>query len=57
MHEDFSGRTFSITASDGKPAFTGCLAWGLERWVLAGFTQHGFDPSRWPGSLRAEVWG
>lgn len=57
LHEDFFGRTFSITASDGKPAFTGCLAWGLERWVLAGFTQHGFDPSRWPGSLRAEVWG
>jgi seryl-tRNA synthetase len=57
LHEDFFGRTFAITASDGKPAFTGCLAWGLERWVLAGFTQHGFDPTRWPASLRAEVWG
>jgi seryl-tRNA synthetase len=55
LHEDFFGKTFSITASDGKPAFTGCVAWGLERWVLACFTQHGFDPSRWPADVRARV--
>lgn len=57
LHEDFFGKTFTITASDSQPAFTGCLAWGLERWVLAGFTQHGWEPSRWPSSLRADVWG
>ena len=33
LHESFFGKTFSITASDGQPAFTGCLAWGLERWI------------------------
>jgi seryl-tRNA synthetase len=55
LHENFFGKTFSITASDGQPAFTGCVAWGLERWVLACFTQHGFDPSRWPSDVRGRV--
>ena len=55
LHENFFGKTMSITASDGQPAFTGCVAWGLERWVLACFTQHGFDPSRWPADVRARV--
>jgi seryl-tRNA synthetase len=57
LHEDFFGRTFEISASDGQCAFTGCLAWGLERWVLALFTQHGLTPTRWPEALRATVWG
>jgi len=57
LHEDFFGRAFEITASDGQYAFTGCLAWGLERWVLALFTQHGLTPARWPEALRATVWG
>lgn len=57
LHEDFFGRTFGITASDGQCAFTGCLAWGLERWVLALFTQHGLTSARWPEALRETVWG
>ena len=56
LHENFFGKTFDITASDGNPVFTGCAAWGLERLVLALFTQHGFEPARWPESLRADVW-
>ena len=55
LHENFFGKTMSIIASDGQPAFTGCVAWGLERWVLACVTQHGFDPSRWPADVRARV--
>jgi hypothetical protein len=51
LHENFFGQTFSITAG-GAPAFTGCTAFGIERWVLAMFTQHGFEPARWPASLR-----
>lgn len=51
LHENFFGQTFSITAG-GEPAYTGCTAFGIERWVLAMFTQHGFEAGRWPGSLR-----
>jgi seryl-tRNA synthetase len=56
LHEDFFGRAFDITSSDGQAANTGCVAWGLERWVLALFTQHGFEPARWPEALRGKVW-
>jgi seryl-tRNA synthetase len=55
LHENFFGRTFRFTGRDGQPGFTGCAGWGLERWVLAGFTQHGFDPARWPAALRQDV--
>jgi len=54
LHENFFGQTFSITAGN-EPAFTGCTAFGIERWVLAMFTQHGFEPRRWPDSLRGGV--
>jgi hypothetical protein len=56
LHENFFGKTFIIGGSDGNPVFTGCAAWGLERLVLALFTQHGFDKARWPESLRSDVW-
>jgi seryl-tRNA synthetase len=57
LHENFFGKTFRITADDGQPAFTGCVGWGLERWVLAGFAQHGYDKSRWPPSLAPQIFG
>jgi seryl-tRNA synthetase len=57
LHESFFGKTFGITAGDGQPAFTGCVGWGLERWVLACFTQHGFDRDGWPEALRARIFG
>jgi seryl-tRNA synthetase len=56
LHENFFGKTFEIGGSDGNPVSTGCAAWGLERLVLALFTQHGFDKERWPESLRSDVW-
>jgi len=55
LHENFFGKTFDISTADGEPAFTGCVAWGLERWVLAAFTQHGYEPARWPASIRGEI--
>jgi seryl-tRNA synthetase len=55
LHEGFFGQTFDICLDDGSPVFTGCTAFGLERWVLAVFTQHGLDPERWPAALRAEL--
>ena len=34
-HEDHFGRAFGISLSDGSPANTACVAFGLERWELA----------------------
>lgn len=56
LHEDYFGRAFDIACAD-RPAFSGCTAWGLERWVLAFFAQHGFEAGRWPVALRAHVFG
>jgi acyl carrier protein len=34
-HEDHFGRAFGISLPDGSPAYTACVAFGLERWELA----------------------
>ena|SRR5947209_171068 len=46
-HQDFFGRSFDIQV-DGAAAHTGCLAFGLERLVLAFVAQHGIDETHWP---------
>jgi seryl-tRNA synthetase len=55
LHDQFFGTRFGITAADGQPATTACAGVGIERWVLAVFSQHGLDPARWPEALRAAV--
>jgi seryl-tRNA synthetase len=39
FHRNFFGDRCGITTSDGEPAFTGCVAFGLERWLHA-LTDH-----------------
>ena len=43
LHETFFGRRFGITAADGGPAWSGCVAFGLERWLLAVVAQGQLD--------------
>lgn len=47
-HELFFGETFGISLADGTPAWTGCVAFGLERWLLAILATHGLNPPDWP---------
>ena len=47
-HENFFGKAFDIRLVDGSPAASGCVAFGLERWLLAFLVQHGPDPVLWP---------
>jgi len=51
-HQDFFGRHLNITLSDGSPAHTGCVAFGLERCAYAFLAQYGFDKSKWPDIIR-----
>jgi seryl-tRNA synthetase len=39
FHRNFFGDRCKITTADGEPAFTGCVAFGLERWLHA-LTDH-----------------
>lgn len=47
LHEDHFGAAFQIER-DGTPAVTGCVAFGIERWVYALTHRHGADPAGWP---------
>jgi acyl carrier protein len=51
-HLDFFGRRFEIRLASGAIAHTGCVAFGLERWVLAFLAQHGTDDRAWPFRAR-----
>jgi hypothetical protein len=53
FHRNFFGETFGISIG-GQAAFSGCVAFGLERWLWALLARHGTDPSRWPEL--DEVW-
>jgi seryl-tRNA synthetase len=47
FHHDLFGNAFGIRRS-GTPAYSGCVGFGLERWLYAVATQHGPDPREWP---------
>ncbi|MEO8587694.1 MAG: aminoacyl--tRNA ligase-related protein [Acidobacteriota bacterium] len=51
IHDDFFGRSFGIRLGDGF-ARTGCLGFGVERWVWALFSQFGPRPEQWPERVR-----
>ncbi|MDH3741251.1 MAG: hypothetical protein OER56_06585 [Hyphomicrobiales bacterium] len=55
LHGNFFGEKFDIQDASGNAAMTGCVGLGIERWVLAVFTQHGFDPGRWPQEVREKI--
>lgn len=55
LHGNFFGQRFDIRTEDGAPAHTGCIGLGIERWIIAAFTQHGLDPERWPARVRSAV--
>ena len=57
LHGNFFGKRFGFNCANGEPAQTGCVGLGIERWVLAAFTQHGFDERRWPESIRKRIFG
>ena len=48
LHETFFGEAFDIRLPNGKPATTACVAFGLERWLLAFLVRHGPDADGWP---------
>lgn len=47
FHRNYFGDAFGISR-DGVEAFSGCVAFGLDRWLAAFVGQYGDDPARWP---------
>ena len=48
LHESFFGEAFDIRLPDGSPASSGCVAYGIERWLLAFLAAHGTSARDWP---------
>lgn len=47
LHRNYFGEAFGIRR-DGQAAFSGCVAFGLERWLYALFSSHGPNVANWP---------
>jgi seryl-tRNA synthetase len=52
-HEEFFGDAFAISLSAGTPASSGCVAFGVERWLLAVLVAYGVNPADWPFGVLA----
>jgi seryl-tRNA synthetase len=47
-HAQFFGNAYGIRLADGSAASSSCIAFGIERWVLAVLVEYGTDPTDWP---------
>jgi seryl-tRNA synthetase len=56
-HETFFGEAFDIRLPSGRPAASGCIAFGIERWLLAFLVTHGPDAGAWPAIHATSVAG
>lgn len=55
FHRNFFGERCSITTSDGQAAFTGCVAFGIERWLYALLERFDHDPAAATAAIVAIV--
>jgi seryl-tRNA synthetase len=51
-HRDHFGQVWGLQDSRDALAHTGCVAFGMDRLVVALFAHHGLDPAGWPVSAR-----
>lgn len=54
FHKNYFGDAFSIKCG-GETAFSGCIAFGLERWIYAIVSRYGVNPKDWPLAEVANV--
>ena len=52
FHRNYFGEAFGITRA-GDDAFSGCVAFGIDRWIRAFIASFGPDEGSWP-ALEAE---
>lgn len=54
LHGGAFTHAFNIKLNGNKEAVTGCIGFGLERWVLCFLARHGEDVTHWPEKVREE---
>ena len=55
LHENAYTRPFHISVQDVSQTVTGCVGFGLERWVLAFVRQFGDESEKWPVYIREKL--
>jgi len=55
LHDTFFGEAFDIRLANGKHATSACVAFGLERWLLAFLVRYGPDAARWPSVTQFDL--
>lgn len=55
LHEQFFGEAFDIRLANGEPAYTACVAFGLERWLLAALVRDDASAANRDSRMRQEV--
>lgn len=55
LHGTAFSYPFKISISKVDEVVTGCVGFGLERWVIAFLSQFGAEPDNWPQSIK-EKW-
>ncbi|WP_248929475.1 hypothetical protein [Paenibacillus hamazuiensis] len=53
FHSNTFGNAFNIKMGK-RPAVTGCVGFGIERWTFAFLAQFGLDEAQWPASFREQ---
>lgn len=53
FHSNTFGNAFNIKTGK-RPAVTGCVGFGIERWTFAFLAQYGLDESDWPAAFREQ---
>jgi seryl-tRNA synthetase len=51
-HREHFGTVWNMQDERGEPAHTSCVAFGIDRLVVALFANHGVDPDLWPSVTR-----
>lgn len=51
IHEESFSKPFHIVVQGEEQTVTGCVGFGLERWVFAIISEFGYDPAFWPNIL------
>jgi seryl-tRNA synthetase len=54
-HREHFGQVWGLEDNRNELAHTGCVAFGMDRLVVALFANHGLDTARWPASARTAL--
>ena len=56
LHGSAFTEPFNIKVKNNNDTVTGCIGFGIERWVIAFICQYGIESSKWPEEIKNEYY-